>query len=478
MVNPMVADRCAGQAPGWRLCALLALAWMMGSTPALASCFLNPDPTIGELETLVSKDAAKALKRATTAVQALQRQRQPDAQRIAALYAVQAQAYSILELDDDAKQAATTGLKFATEIGSPVQLDLLSTYAQNVYDSAGMSAALKSIEAARLAQPVGSLADTCLLITRGLLQYRQDRPDLAINSLTQAYHASAAPGFEMPRILCAAVMSTVMRSTGDYAQALALNQEVIDWDTREGATLALSVSRFLRGKILNLMGQYAAALEQFTAARKLSVQLDDSQGIAFADMLACSARIELGVLDRAASECGNALLIFTQAHAADEVKEAKVLLARIDLLTGHADKALTTLNEVLDQAGADLLPGRVAPLYQWRARAYAALHDYRNAYGDLSEYARRYAAANDAERIKVAAALRARFETDREIERNSQLKRELGASREQSQRQAQALRWNAIAATLAVLVIAMLVYFLFVNRRFRQQLVKLASRTA
>jgi len=123
-----------------------------------------------------------------------------------------------------------------------------------------------------------------------------------------------------------------------------------------------------------------------------------------------------------------------------------------------------------------LLPSRVASLYQWRARANAALHNYRDAYGDLAEYARRYAAANDAERSKAAAALRARFETDREIERNTLLNRELGVSREQSQRQARELRWNAIAVASGVLVIALLIYFLIANRRYRQQLVKLASQ--
>jgi diguanylate cyclase (GGDEF)-like protein len=280
----------------------------------------------------------------------------------------------------------------------------------------------------------------------------------------------------VPRIISASVLSSVMRSTGDYAQALALNQEVIDWNTQQGATLRLSVNRFLRGKILNLMKQYAAAIEEFTEARKLSVQLHDAQGVAFADLLDCTARIELDQLDRAASACNSALRTFTLAHSADEMKETEGLLARIDLANGHAEKALNTWNEVLDHEGADLLPSRVASLYQWRARANAALHNYRDAYADLTEYARRYAAANDAERTKAAAALRARFETDREIERNALLKRELDVSREQSQRQAQALRWNAVVVTSGVLVIALLIYFLVVNRRYRQQLVKLASQ--
>jgi diguanylate cyclase (GGDEF)-like protein len=455
---------------------MLASAWALVPSPAAAACLISADPAIRELQTLADKDAARALQQVGTQLQLQEGAPNADAPRMASLYAVQAHAYSILELDDDAKNAALKGLKFAALATDPVHIDLLSTYAENVYDAAGMATAIKSVDAARAAQVKGSLADTCLLITRGLLQYRQDRSDLAIGSLTQAYYASTAPEFAVPRIISASVLSSVMRSTGDYAQALALNQEVIDWDTQQGATLSLSVNRFLRGKILNLMRQYAAAIAEFTEARKLSVQLHDVQGVAFADLLDCTARIELVQLDRAAAACNSALRTFTVAHSADEMKETQGLLARIDLAKGHAEKALNTWNEVLDHEGADLLPSRVASLYQWRARANAALHNYRDAYADLTEYARRYAAANDAERTKAAAALRARFETDREIERNALLKRELDVSREQSQRQAQALRWNAIVVASGVLVIALLIYFLIVNRRYRQQLVKLASQ--
>jgi diguanylate cyclase (GGDEF)-like protein len=236
------------------------------------------------------------------------------------------------------------------------------------------------------------------------------------------------------------------------------------------------VNRFLRGKIFNLMGRYAAAIDEFSEARKLSVLVNDTQGVAFADMLACTARIELKQLERAAAQCGSALAAFRAAHALDQVKETQALLARIDLANGHPDKALATLNAVLDQGGADLLPSRVASLYQARARANAAAHNYREAYADLTEYATRHADANDAERSRAAAALRARFETDREIERNVMLKRELALSQDQSQRQARELRWNAFVVALGVAVIALLVYFLMVNRSYRQQLVKLASQ--
>jgi diguanylate cyclase (GGDEF)-like protein len=475
----MCSLKCAGRrvSPGGKagIFAALLLSWALNSQPAVAACIPNADPAIRELQILVDQDANGALKKVALLLKAESTALMPSPQRLASLYSVQAQAYSILELESKARDAVFKGLKYATDNTDPVRIMLLSLYAENVYDQAGIAAAVKTTEEAQAVQKRGSLEDICLLIGRGLLQYREDREDLAIGSLTQAYRSSTTPAFAEPHVLAAGVLATVLRGMGDYPQALALNQEAIDWDTAQHAPLALSVDRFLRGRILILMQKYAQAIDEFDDARKLSALLNDTQGVAFADVRVCESRIELGQLIKARAACENALFTFIASRFSDEVKETEALLARIDLAEGHPEKALATLNEVLDHSGTDVMPLRVASLYQWRARTNAALHSYRDAYNDLSEYMRRYVATNDADRTKQAVALRARFETDREIERNALLKRELDLSHEQSQRQAQQLRWNAIAAVSAVLVIALLIYFLVSNFRYRQQLVRLAS---
>jgi diguanylate cyclase (GGDEF)-like protein len=455
---------------------MLLLSWVLSAPTATAACIPNPDPVIRALQMLVDQDANAALKKVAALLKTELAAPIPNTQHLASLYSVQAQAYSILELESKARDAVFKGLKYATDNTDPVRIMLLSLYAENVYDQAGIAAAEKVTEEAQAVQKRGSLEDICLLIGRGLLQYRQDREDLAIGSLTQAYRSSTTPAFAEPHVLSAGVLATVLRGMGDYQQALALNQEAIDWDTAQHAPLALSVDRFLRGRILLLMEKYAQSIDEFDDARKLSAMLNDTQGVAFADVRMCEARVELGQLIKARASCENALFTFIASRFSDEVKETEALLARIDLAEGHPEKALATLNEVLDHSGTDVLPLRVASLYQWRARTNAALHNYRDAYNDLSEYMRRYVATNDTDRTKQAVALRARFETDREIERNALLKRELDLSHEQSQRQAQQLRWNAIAAVSAVLVIALLIYFLVTNLRFRKQLVRLASQ--
>jgi len=454
---------------------------------ASASCLPDADADIVRLQELISKDATKAVRQAQGMLDTLQRESASasssdvlhTASRIGALYAVEAEAYSVLELRANARSAAEKGLALVPSQHDPVHLELLMAYASAVYDSAGIAAAIQTIEAARAAQPPGSQADTCLLISRGLLEHRLGREDLAIVTVTQAYHASnGSAALSETHVMAADALSTVMRSMGDYSQALALNQEKLDWDSDHGASMSLSASRFMRGQILKLMGNYDGAINEFEKARTFSASLGDQQGIAFAEQRICEAHIELGQLTPAQRECTNALRIFGEARSVDSLKETQVLQARIFLGLGHPDVALAMMNEVLDHGGDDVAPRIVGSMYEWRARANAALRNYKDAYADLQEYVARFTAANDAERIRQAGALRARFETDREIARNSSLKRELENTQEQSNRQAQQLRWNTVVAVAGIWIIALLVYFLIANRSYRMQLLQLASQDA
>ena len=123
----------------------------------------------------------------------------------------------------------------------PVHLELLLAYAGSVYDSAGISAAMQTVEDERVAPGAEfrrriracSSTEDCWSIA-------PDREDLAIVTLTQAYRASADTAAPEAHIMSADNLSLVMRSMGDYSQALALNQEKIDWDAAHDAPTSLS----------------------------------------------------------------------------------------------------------------------------------------------------------------------------------------------------------------------------------------------
>jgi diguanylate cyclase (GGDEF)-like protein len=466
---------------GWRTWLCAAAACLPLS--AFGYCLMDRDPEVRQLQDLVEKNALAAVREAEQRLSAEQSAARAGetsdgaevtVSRIASLYGVIAEAQGILELDAQARETAEKGLALATDPKDPVHVGLLLAYLGSVYDGAGIAAGLKTEEHERALQAPNSAADLCLLISRGLLEHRLNREDLAVSTLTQAYRASEGVTLPEVHIASADNLSLVMRSMGDYDQALSLNQEKIDWDTAHEAPTSLSLSRFMRGQILKRMGDDHGAIAEFNKARALSVSLNDTQAIAFADMAICESNIQLGQLTAAKPKCDNAIRLF--GNAAASVKEGRVLEARIDLGLGRPEAALATLNQILDQQGEDLPPRQVAAIYEWRAQANAALHNYRQSYYDSQEYINRLTAANDAARVRQAAALRARFATDREIERNASLKRELESSREKTRQQSEELRWNAVLAVLGASIISLLIYFLLANRRYRAQLVELASQ--
>jgi diguanylate cyclase (GGDEF)-like protein len=454
---------------------LLALCLVCGMSPLVhAACINSPDPAIHAMQSLADNDGNAALARADAAL----RDADVDdstAIRRAWLHAVRAQAFSALELDPDARDAANEGLKLVPDNREPVNLALRMILAENVYDAAGIEMQSRAIEAARAAQVPGSLADACLLNTLGMLQFRQDRADLAISSLTQAYRSNDTPDRAEQRILAASVLASVMRELGDYKQALSLNSEVVEWNAAHGEQLQLSVARYLRGVILIDMREFDAAVLAFMNARALSVAIGDEQGIAYSDMRICESKLELGDIDAAKPRCENAYRIFSAARSVDTIKQSLALLARIDLAEHRAAAALAKLDTVLANDAEDMPPRQVAPLFKSRSQANAALGNSRAAYADLDEYMKRFTAQNEMRRLRQADALRARFETDREIERNAALHRELAHSRE---RQQELKRWTFIAIGACTLVIGLLTTMLIFARQHRRQLAALANQDA
>ena len=450
----------------------MLLVGFLSSAQAQISCFISADPDIRQIQATVAKDARASLTRIQAALTSARHVPHPDPYRIASLLAIRAESYSILELDNDARATASEGLALVPDPNDPIRLQLLSVFAENVYDHAGIVESIRTIEAARSQLSPDSIPESCLSVTLGVLQHRQDRADLAIVNLMQAYQTGVSLERPIQRKIAAHALTKVMRDMDDYEQALELNAEVVDWDKSHGATLSLSVSRYMRGTILKEMREFPDAIEEFKAARALSVEVNDTQGVAFADMDLCGLEIQIGQLTQARKLCDNALRIFAASGSIDLMKQTRSDIAYIDLEEGQAARALEALNEILKNGASDVPPRNVAPIIKLRSRANAAMGNYRESYADLEEYQRRMTAADDARRIRQSATLRARFEMDRQLQRNAELNRDLQVSQ---QRQVEQERWTAIAAATGAIIIILLVLHAISIRRHRRQLALLAN---
>jgi diguanylate cyclase (GGDEF)-like protein len=457
--------------------ALLVLALLaVRPMAARADCFPVTDPVYVALDPLVNRNASQTLNDVAARLYSLDHgAAREDARELASLYAVQADAYSILELDHEARAAAEKGLALIDGSADPLRLELLSTAALNIYTQKGIRAAIDTITAARAALPTGSPSDLCLEITLGTLQRRAGDHALATRTVTQAYRDSETPERAEAHVEAAIELSSDLRGVGDFQEALTLVREKIGWDDAHHDSLALSVSTYLEAEILDAMRQFKPAIATFERARSISVSLGDRQGVAFSDMRICQSLIELRQYEAARARCDSAAQVFAASKTTDVLKETQEYLGEIDLQEGHAQQAAALLNHVLDHHGTDMATQRAGIAYRTRARAYAALHDYRQAYADLSEYLRRYRAIVLARRLRLQATVKERALAQQEIARNAVLQHQLALSRARATRQTETLRWVAAAGTAGVLVIALLSYILITNLRHRRQLLRLAT---
>ena len=459
-----------------RVCtALLTLALGAFGT-ARAGCFDVKNAQFTRLRPLVSRNAEKAL----TAVNRLLAGLPADAARtepgrLAALYAVQADAYGELGLYTPARASALKGLGLLPGRTDPLRLALLSDYAQSFKEPAGIDQALGLIERARAAQKRASRNDICLQIVQGYMNQQRDRSGLATRELTQAYLLSASPALAGPRMDAASLLATTLRRMGDVDEALGLIGRVIRWDAARGSASNLAIDTYKQGQILRTMGHFRRALVSLTRARRISLSQGVHQGVAYADLRICQAEIRLGRFTAARRDCDRAAPVFAAGNATDMVKETHALLARIDLADGHAARALAMLNRVLDHGGKDMVAHEVAPAYLSRARANAVLGNYRNAYADLQQYLRLYSARNQAARVRLLDALEVRFHAKEEIARNAVLRRRLRAAALRAGRQGQLLHWIEIASIAGTLAIVLLSYILLAERSHRRQLLRLAN---
>lgn len=447
-------------------CALLALL----AADAGAACIASSDPAIREYERRIGYDPESVVADVTTRLT----DKSLTAGDQAALYGVLSEAEASLERYTEAREAADRGMALINDPRSPVYVNLLHYGASNSIEEEVRPRAFEQTKAALAMQQMGSAEEACLLIALGILEHLAGKTDEASIQLTRAHRISAGPDRELQRINAAEVLSMVLRDLRD-PQALAINQEVLAW-YEKNAPFRVSSARFMRGAILRQMGNHTAALNEFRISRQLGVETRDSMGIAYADLLMCLSNIDLRELIAARGQCESALGTFSHERAADTMKRALTGLAEIDLLEHQPAAALKRLNRVLDQQGRDVVPVRLLRIYELRAQANSELGNAAAALADYQAYMERFKASKDAENARQASALRARFETDREIERNTFLQRELQNQNERLDAQSARIRWMILSGVISTVLIALLTYLLFSTRRKRVLLAKLAQQ--
>ena len=447
--------------------ALTSLAGVSG-----AACMGGGDARFAEFERLRLTQPAAAAQ----AVESSLRASDPSDKALRARLQVSlADAYAALEMHVETQRAVAAGFALADQPSSDVYLDLVYLDTLSPKTEAEIASGRRRAEGLLKLQSEGSRGQACVLLALGMIEHYADRPDQASIHLTRAYRISSSPEREDVRIPVASALSMVLRALGDEPGALKLNQEAIDSYQRRGAEFDLATAYFLRGFILTELRDHAQALDVLHRSRALSVKAGDTNGIAYTDILICTNELGLGRLQDARARCEKSVAVFTAAGSQDPVKQALLVLAEVDLSEHRPAAALQKLDRVLSADGRDMVQFRVVQAYHLRSRAHRELKNYQAALADADQYLQRFKANKEDERAREAAALRARFETDREIERNQFLQRELAVRNDRLEAQAERMRWMVAAGVAGLVGIVLLALLLVTNRKKKRLLARLAT---
>ena len=303
------------------------------------------------------------------------------------LLAMLADAYWIANDLAAARQAISQGQAALTpDDGEPLRRRLLLDGFMVRASEGDPVTALSDYEAATGALPDSAPDLACTLINRGFLRQFAGQVREAYADLTRAYRVAGERGSELNRMMAAALLSNLYRNNGFPDEARQFADEVIAHAQRSQAPEWLAEGYFRRGDVLQLVGDYAGAEENFSRSLTAWKQVGSQEGELAAAQRLCATLVKLPDRGQARAACSDA---YRMAQQADVPYLAKAILGsqgEMELRDGHPAAALDFFDRALASDRGGLNKSRQAEFSHLRGEARAQLGDLAGAFRDQSTY--------------------------------------------------------------------------------------------
>lgn len=445
------------------------------AVPARAACLGEQTGALAPLEQLGFSEPRRGLAEVSAA---LDKAGTATSEQRAGLNAIAADASRQLGLSRQTIVYADAGLALLPvgDLSDPA-VRLRTVRALVSTNVGGIDAAI--VDLGRLAEAVKErpLALGCVLRDRGWLHFRDGDSDQALDDLLRAYKLLRSNANEEEIMVAAGRLSMAQFSVHDYAQALALVDESIEFFRRKNAKVRLATALDRRASILTAADRHDEALTTANEALRIHTEAHDMVGIGLSQLRLCAVEAARSAFPAATQWCdrAEATLQLTSGMDDNDYRTLAALRGKLLLAQGKPREALPQLERAIAPGGAEPAYD-LAELQAMRARAFAAVGNYEAAYDAQGEYLRRIAAQSELDRVRALAQQRAQFETDRARQKVALLQKDSVLAGVQLQSQQRATRLAAIAGLAALLTALALAYALVTNRRHRAQLIAQAER--
>lgn len=454
----------------------LALVGTVAAAPAaLAACLAEDQGEYRELEQLAFREPAAALKRLTSEIGATKR---PGDLQLAKLHAMAADASRQLGLSRQAVTYADAGLALLPGGDtSDLAIRLRTVRALVSTNVGGIDTAIAELSRIIDIATTRPLVLGCTLRDRGWLHFREGNTDQALHDLTRAHELLGRYSTPEEQMVASGRLSMAHYAAKDYAAALSLVDQSIEFFRTEKAQVRLATALDRRASILKSAGRLEEALAASHEALKVHMEIRDTVGTGLSEMRLCGVEIERQQFEAARTWCNRAEATLKRTQGMDD-NDYRTLAA----LRGRLALALNQSRDAIEHFNVAIAPGGAAPaddiaaLYELRARAFADTGDFQSAFRDQGEFLRRIREQSELDRIREVAALRVQFDIDHEKQQNALLAADKKLAEERLAAQQRFTVVAGAAGLAAFLTAVVLGYALWSNRRYRSELTTLAER--
>ena len=445
------------------------VALLLRGAVAVASCIPVPEQDLRALDDRIIVDPVRVL---AAVGPELARVGADDPIRHASLLAVQSEAYYQVERDLDARNASTAGLALLGDrpVSDPLKARLILIRADTADFAVDIADGVTQASRVLATMPADTLPHACGLLTRARLYQSENRFDLAVADALTMYRLTNGGDRAEAHALAAELVGSLYVDTGDLDEARRFLAETLDYEEGQQATNWMSVTHYFLGRLELHAGRYPQAVEQMRKAASLSASVGDPVSVSMARTAMCIALTRGGDLSAALTLCEAAISQLRGTDRPDLLRSALAARASWRLASHDAAGAVRDLDFVLAGGGAEVSPRRLPDYYLIRARARAALGRYPTAYEDFSRFFDLSRLANATDDKRTIAALRTRFDTERAVEHEHTLQKEITAQRELLRRGTEInMLWAGVTLAGATVII-LLVYALGVRKRHARTL--------
>lgn len=392
-------------------------------------------------------------------------------------------ASGALVLPEQSIQEAQAGLSLVTLDEQPWlyhQLQLSQALALDLdgAPASGLDAVTQALQWAERHDDANLLV--AALMTRGTLLNSLTDYLGAMADLQRAYNLAPQQSDDIARADIAGALALVYEYRGEDNLSLPYFQEAVDYYRQQPASVSLSIYLYGLGRANKNQGNTDTGRAQLQESAKISEQLNDHQGVAYALKEIAGMDLQAQRYTEAERQALEAIQLFRQADNNYMLLDTARLLSSIYLAQQQTERAQTWLQQALQALDPVSMPIQRVELAIQQAKVLAAQGHYQSAFDLLLQSTDEKQAIQNRQSSEQLHQLRSRYELDAQAHQNQILnaQNQLQQTQLQSQqRKNQLLILLFICATLICTLLLFLFYRQHSHKRALQQLADTDSLT-